>query len=53
MPVLDNSREKQVLEQVAKLDDDPDTQSYLQNIFQEILKNSRNYQHHLIEKEND
>ncbi len=38
MPVLDNSREKQVLEQVAKLDDDPDTQSYLQNIFQEILK---------------
>jgi chorismate mutase len=53
MPVLDNSREKQVLEQVAKLDDDPDTQSYLQNIFQEILKNSRNYQHNLIEKEND
>lgn len=51
LPVLDNDREKQVLEQVAQLDSDTDTQKYLQNIFQAILKNSRDYQHQLMQKE--
>jgi chorismate mutase len=51
LPVLDNDREKQVLEQVAQHDSDAETQKYLQNIFQAILKNSRDYQHQLMQKE--
>ena len=51
LPVLDNNREKQVLEQVADLDSDTETQKYLRNIFEAILKNSRDYQHQLMQKE--
>lgn len=52
MPVLDASREQRVLDSVGQLDSDPETRQYLQNIFREILKNSRDYQHELMQKEN-
>lgn len=51
LPVLDEDREKKVLDQVAQLDSDPGNRKYLQKIFQEILKNSRDYQHELMQKE--
>ncbi|WP_462394527.1 chorismate mutase [Lentilactobacillus parabuchneri] len=47
LPVLDSGREQQVLERVVSLDPDPTTEKYLRNIFEEILKNSRDYQHDL------
>ncbi|GAA2968040.1 chorismate mutase [Lentilactobacillus parakefiri] len=51
LQVLDSDREKRVLDQVAQLDSDPGTRKYLQKIFQEILKNSRDYQHELMQNE--
>lgn len=51
LQVLDSDREKRVLDQVAQLESDPETRKYLQKIFQEILKNSRDYQHELMQNE--
>lgn len=51
LQVLDSDREKRVLDQVAQLESDPGTRKYLQKIFQEILKNSRDYQHELMQNE--
>ncbi len=44
LPILDSSREKQVLDRVGKYDDDPDTREFMKDIYKEIMKNSRKYQ---------
>ncbi|EHO51859.1 chorismate mutase [Lentilactobacillus kisonensis] len=53
LPVLDNSREQVVLNRVRTLDPDSHNGDYIENVYREILKNSRAYQHALIKANNN
>lgn len=44
LPVMDHSREDQVLDRVANQDTNPETRAYMRNIFKTIMKNARDYQ---------
>lgn len=46
LPILDAKREQQVLAKVATLTDKTDILPYLQEIYQEIMQRSREYQDH-------
>lgn len=44
LPVMDHGREDQVLDRVAQLDPNPATRKYMRDIYQHIMRNSRDYQ---------
>lgn len=44
LPILDSNREQKVLEKIANLTDDQSKVRYFQNIFQEIMDQSKDYQ---------
>ncbi|MTV82862.1 chorismate mutase [Lactobacillus sp. CRM56-3] len=47
LPVMDQGREDQVLDRVTNKDPNPETHVYMRQIFETIMKNSRDYQTHL------
>lgn len=47
LPIMDHSREDQVLDRVAGKDPNPETRAYMRNIFATIMSNSRDYQDYL------
>lgn len=51
LPILDNSREQRVLDQVTSLASNQATTPYLRAIFQEIMHQSRRYQDNLRKEE--
>lgn len=49
LQVLDRNREAEVLNRVRTVSPDSQTTDYVAAVYEAILKNSRDYQHHLIE----
>lgn len=52
LPILDESRETQILQEIAQKSKIPDHTPYLQKIYQAIMLNSRAYQTKLHQEEN-
>lgn len=52
LPILDESRENQILQEIAQKSKIPDHTPYLQKIYQAIMLNSRAYQTKLHQEEN-